>query len=378
MIKYRAIAYVRERVVKARVFSEIDNACELVARAQSPDGETHVLPSLGSDPRSDNGLNDLERALSPKVREKINKDRLCRDYQFLIPDGLLCVAISLVAHCGESKVDVQWAARDAGLAYLLPMSRNDFREYFSFRFKRHKVADTALFVSEQVLTRSAKSPDTRTPETLGYICNAFVIYLYKSIETNTYDATDTRLFLSEALSALDEMPPTGGGVREDRHHLQISMKTALWHYYVFFGMRPSALIELNEIYSLYKSTERFVVTYGYNYAKSLLMCGVIRYVSGDVGGAQAAWDASIEAFKRSVAIGTRNVTWFSEMADSHAAATASLRLSEAVSSSSEISQKSLCEAANTAARVSDNRFCRSIQSMISLSPLLSGQEGNKA
>ena len=271
-----------------------------------------------------------------------------------------------------NKKPVPGLATDLSLDVLLPTTKDEFREHFSFVNKRHKSAEVVRFMSHQILTNFLNDPSAVPAEDIGYIVNALVIYIYKLVELDETPSKNFEAIRSAVFEALETIPEHLKSVREDRAHLRVSALTALWHIYFNAGDIPRTVECLEHITRLYETKKNFAVSLGFNYCKSFLFYAALQYSSGDKK-ALRSWENVIDCYKASVALGTRKITWFAEMAQSHQAALCALMLSERVRADGLMDAEFLYNNTLPSLRVSSPEFKTRVQAMAATAfPAVSG------
>ena len=222
---------------------------------------------------------------------------------------------------------VPWLTADLSLEILLPFNKEEFRSHFSFSNKRHKLPEVVEFIAHQILSRHLADTSYGVGEDAGYIVNTFVIYAYKLVELNQELPSEFEDIKTSVFEVLETIQGSMKSVREDRVHLKISVLTALWHLYFSCGDIDRTLESLEEITILYADENAFAVNHGFNYCKSFLFYGSLLYAIRK-DNPRVPWENTITSYQKSVASGTRMVTWFSEMGQSHQSATSALNMSE--------------------------------------------------
>ncbi|WP_159995692.1 hypothetical protein [Roseomonas sp. 18066] len=360
----RALACVSGDRLNVRCLGGSVNAGRISAIAVDRDGAEHRLMEDPATEAATVYLNNLTGRLSDKTRSRMARSKIKIDRSFVLDPSVLYRSIRVV-FLDEASTKVPWATRDAELDFLLPNSVAEYRDHISFDRRRHKDPATVRFSARQVLADHENKLDHVDPEVLGYIVNSFVIYIYKSIELrSTGDLVVPSAMLQLVFGAISRMDPGKTGVRSDKDHLFISVNTCLWHFYIHNSEPLKAENCLEIILDTYRNSSRFVITHGYNYCLSILVCGLIRLARKVDAPGRNALETVVEIFRRSVAQDTRNVTWFAEMADSHRAALSAIRVLEIIKQRKELTGSLLAEAAKPGIRVKGDDFQRLVEKVI--------------
>ena len=321
-LKPLCIGIIRAGTVLVRLFGSNEQVVlPYILACTSLTGKSRIAAEEGAKAEDSRALDDLQQRLSLRTKQRLSAHSNCVDLVFSL-DAQEIYERMAVRHPDAPGV-IDWATRDTSLRSLLPRDREAFRERLSFEVRRHIDSETVRFVTGQVLRVNTPLPTTINNDALGYLINTFVIHAYKCAEIDHIDSVarspEVRRMVFEALS---KMPPTGDGVRDDPNHLYVSIHTALWHLETVRQNARGAIESLSAIYDRYRQGEgrKLPVNHSYNFCLSLLIYGILLFRSGLIEDAKRSFWATIECFRRAVATGTKNATWFREMGDSHAAA----------------------------------------------------------
>lgn len=321
-IKPLCIGIIRAGRVLVRLFGTQEQVTPPhILACTSLTGKVGIPAAEGASAEESCTLDSLRQRLSIRTQQRLAARPSYTDLTFNLDERTIYERMAI--RRPDMPVVIDWATRDTSLRSLLPRDRDAFRERLSFEVRRHIDPETVRFITAQVLSVNTPLPPTINDDALGYLINTFVIHAYKCVEIDHVDSAarsdEVRRMVFEALS---QMAPTGDGVRDDPDHLFVSVHTALWHLAIAQDDAAGAISSLSSIYEKYKQGEanKLPVNHSYNFCLSLLIYGILLFRSGSVEEAKRSFWATIECFRRAVATGTKNATWFREMGDSHAAA----------------------------------------------------------
>ncbi|RZJ95476.1 MAG: hypothetical protein EON88_11010, partial [Brevundimonas sp.] len=357
-----AIGLVRGAAVAVRLHGSAGRPPVLIAHGAA--GETTLAPLevRGGHLRALRALGD---GLSPRARRRLKRlpDRI--DQVFALPFGLIeRLEVRL-----DDGTGVDWASTDGGLGDLLPTDEGTFRAALSFGSRRHADAETVRFITGQVLRGPgvAETPDGYQD---GYLINAFVIHLYKSIELDRHDPPEQTQAIFERMNAvLAAMPTTGVGVRSDVEQLFVSMRMALWQMHMGRGEVEAARARLDEIVVYHDLAIDQIVNCNrsYNLAKSMFMAGLLALARDDADLAGRLFENAADVFRRGVAAvrpRTGNLTWFAEMAATHQVAIHAMTLLRRLIEGTPIARETVLEMAPAAVRVEDAAYLERLKATL--------------
>ena len=358
-----AVGLVRGRAVAVRLFGPDLEEARLVARLAS--GGEVELSREERRPGHIRGLRALRSHLAPSTRRRLARLGDGIDRVFLLPKALVS---GFQVRTVEGAI-VAWASTEGGLGDLLPADEPTFRAALSFGTRRHRDAETVRFITGQVL----RGPGVvETPDGFqdGYLINAFVIHLYKSIELGRYDAPEATQAIFERMNALlAAMPTSGVGVRSDVEQLFVSMRMALWQMHMARGEVEAARARLDEIVVYHDlSIDRPLnCNRSYNLAKSMFMTGLLALARDEADLAARLFEDTAHVFRRGVAAvkpRTGNLTWFAEMAATHRVAVNAMTLQRRLIEGEKIPLEAVLEMAPSAVRVEGEAYCEALRASL--------------
>lgn len=322
-----AIGIVRDGAFLVRIFGDRDWLAESFELAERGDGGAPLKSKPAGAASHD--LDEVQCKIDEETRNRCEAAGAHRD--MLFPRDPSRVYSSMQLRSVGSGGPVTWAKK-AGLHCLAPSTPEEFVQNLSFDVRRNVDAETILFTCEQVLKRFTTAKAPIAEDLLGYAVNTFVIWAYKRIELDRATPDETSDAIRDfAYKTLDSIKEGGEGVRFERYHVYASLRTAMWHLYVFDGDYEAAEKSLNEIYRIYcetKKDEKFPVSRAFNFCISMLVHGLMLAAQGRSEEAKPVLTATVQAYRRAVATGTKNVTWFAELGVSHAAAAAAFNIND--------------------------------------------------
>ncbi|RZJ95785.1 MAG: hypothetical protein EON88_09630 [Brevundimonas sp.] len=357
-----AIGLVRGAAVAVRLHGSAGRPPVLIAQTAAGEISLPLLEVRGGHLRALRALGD---ALSARARRRLKRapDRI--DQVFALPGGLIeRLEVRL-----DDGTRVAWASTEGGLGDLLPTDEETFRAALSFGSRRHADPETVRFVTGQVLRGPgvAQTPDGYQD---GYLINAFVIHLYKSIELDRHDPPEWTQAVFERMNAvLAAMPTTGVGVRSDVEQLFVSMRMALWQMHMGRGEVDAAQARLEEIVAYHDlSIDRIVnCNRSYNLAKSMFMAGLLALARDEADLAGRLFENAADVFRRGVAAvrpRTGNLTWFAEMAATHQVAIHAMTLLRRLIEGAPITKDTVLEMAPAAVRVEDAAYLERLKASL--------------
>ena len=314
-------------------------------------------------------LNKVEAGFttSRRLARQLQRSRKI-DFSIPLSSGTVIKKIDLSGTVAGETVKISVLAPNVGLACLLPENEAEFRGAFTFRKGRHVDPRMIRFIAMQVLER-AKVDDLESLGKIGfgYYVNAFVIYIYKSIETSSVEevsVTEYGVLAKKCIEAMAE--GTSEDVRESKLQILLSYHTALYHHYIAKRVVDQAEPHLLEMESLWLNPDsRFLTTYSYNYSKSLLLLGIIRFLRGEVELAQRTWKDVIACFERAVAIKTRHLIKFQELGVAHQVASMALMLLDSArSNNSQVFFRDAQTALPSAFRIDSQDFLKNAKEAV--------------
>ncbi|MCB4768350.1 hypothetical protein LGR54_07020 [Ancylobacter sp. Lp-2] len=359
----KCISYIDEDEVAFRVYNAEDRVPKAVfVRFIGADGEMQVEKLAKAEERFSVRLQGLEEGLGEKHRAKFAPYRRI-DYSIKLPDyHVKSIKLFNDGEGGQSR-EIGWMTTDLALTEMLPSTKVEFREFFSFASNRHRDAQTSQFVARSIL-RYYQAKENVDPELFGYIVNAVVILIYKSIEAgNTVD--DLEDLWTFANTTLAKMPEDRSSVREEPLQLKISYLTALWHYRISQGDVDKALETAETATEIYFSSGvNFRLTYGYNLCKCMLFCAIVYYARDNRKSAAKYARLTVDCFVKAVNCRTVNSIWFNELEVSHRSASAATRILESVTKEKPMTDADLARELSVALRVSESTFVAKARTLL--------------
>lgn len=342
-----AIGAWRDEAFLVRVFGPeggLAEAYDLIetdkAGAEKGSGQKATPRAITADESAQ--LDVLQAALDEDTTAELAPWTTWRDFAFEAMPGRVYLGMSLSrADTGEAMI---WA-KGAWLDPLMPQTQQEFLDYFAIATRRNLDPETAFHISRQIYASWAETGEAPPKELAGYVINCFVVYLYKAIELGRRpgDAKFDK-YKAYAFKAVEQLSEEDLGVRHDKIHVYASIHTVLWHWCIIDGDYQGAYDAALGVFDYYKQVVherelaqpegspevKFQTNRAFNYAISILVLGVLLAAQKKPKSTIRISRTNIDVFRRAVQTGTKNVTWYAELAVSHAAAAACLNLADRV------------------------------------------------
>ncbi|MCB4769069.1 hypothetical protein LGR54_10685 [Ancylobacter sp. Lp-2] len=349
----KCIACIEGEQLAVRIYkgvTEPDAAFYVVLSLVDGTSQTERLDT--ADERGRRRLQSLELSIPDRKRVK-GPSSAKADYTVSLPDLPIKRIDVFVLDADGKRIFLKWAGDELALSELLPLTRDEFRSYFSYGSKRHLDSATVLFVARNILD-FYEGRDDADEALSGYIANAFVILIYKSVETHAVipDLDKLRLLAERHVEQLK----AASNPREDRTNLRMSCRMVLWHYYLDRGEADQAVEAAESVAAIYESIDKLHVMHGYNACKSMLLCGLAYYHRKNIKMALKYFEMTVNGFVKSVNCRTKNPSWFAELGVNHRCATSATKMIKLIEDKTEVGQAQLAKELAVASRVTDEAF----------------------
>ena len=179
----------------------------------------------------------------------------------------------------------------------------------------------------------------RDREIIPYLSNAFVIFLYKTIECGHSGQSRFVQETSEKILSIIPAIRERSSIKENPHQAVISNHTALWHYWAAQGDRSRMIFHLESLAEAHRNfCGRKKLSHAFNICLTLCLLGAVRANAGEVADAQRCFREVYDAYREAIAIGTMRLSPFQELRTSHETTELALEGLEQLEKSGELKE----------------------------------------
>lgn len=285
---------------------------------------------------------------------KNQNDFTVLDYcvEFEVP-LFLCdsVTIKSVKFFSESKwhnalIEIDAINEKFSLMHLCPLDEKQASEslWFKSSRSRHPDPETLSIVAKNVFENKSLENFCRV--------NAFVVFIYKSIELERVVSLDAISTIYNEMSKLCESIGRAHSSKRDGKLLKLSLMTAIWHFYVDRGERVLALDVIDALITEDYSTEETPL-FALNFSCALLFKCITNVRTNEF-----LKDAErlIDLFYYAVSIKADNSGWFVDYRSIHEKSLVAMQMKESFKDKGFVEEQLINKAIKLCFRVSEKTF----------------------
>lgn len=245
----------------------------------------------------------------------------------------------------QGKVEIAPCDGRFSLMNLAPSTEQQASDalWFKSSKNRHPDAETLSLIAKNVFTNSSLPNSCRV--------NAFVVYTYKCIEL---EKTQQESFLAyyDEMHRVCESIGRAHSSKKDGRLLKLSLKTAMWHYFVFQSETLFAIEIIDQIIAEDYSGEETPL-FGLNLSCALLFKCLVNLKGGAF---MEDADRLINLFYHAVSIKADNSGWFVDYRGIHEKSLIVMQMKESFKNKGIVEDTLIKKAVQICFRINDQSF----------------------